>query len=65
MISPPMMESFPVSASPRRMANPPPTTQIVPKMNPMSITMPNADEAPDESLSQQHSDLCLRFVRGS
>jgi hypothetical protein len=32
------------------MANPPPTTQIVPKMNPMSITMPNADEAPDERL---------------
>jgi hypothetical protein len=32
------------------MANPPPTTQMVPKMNPMSITMPNADEAPDERL---------------
>ena len=31
-------------------ANPPPTTQIVPNMNPMSITMPNADEAPDERL---------------
>src|SRR5579862_1438576 len=42
MMRPPMMESLPASVSPRRMAKPPPTTQIVPKMKPMSMTMPNA-----------------------
>jgi len=50
MMSPPTMDIFPVSASPRRMAKPPPMTQSVPKRKPMSMTMPNADEAPDERL---------------
>ena len=35
MIRPPMIDSLPASVSPRRMAKPPPTTQIVPKMKPM------------------------------
>jgi len=42
MMSPPMIESLPASVSPRRIAKPPPTTQIVPKINPMSMTMPSA-----------------------
>src|SRR5436309_671017 len=46
MISSPMMESLPASVSPRRMANPPPITQMVPKIKPMSMTMPIAREAP-------------------
>jgi 2-polyprenyl-6-methoxyphenol hydroxylase-like FAD-dependent oxidoreductase len=50
MMRPPTMESLPESASPRRMAKPPLTTQMVPKMNPMSMTMPNADEAADVRL---------------
>src|SRR5450432_2406542 len=33
MMSPPMIESLPASVSPRRIAKPPPTTQIVPKIN--------------------------------
>lgn len=36
------MESFPESVSPRRIAKPPLITQIVPNINPMSMTMPNA-----------------------
>jgi hypothetical protein len=50
MMRPPMMESFPASVSPRRMAKPPPITQSVPNRNPMSMTMPNADDAPDDRL---------------
>ena len=50
MMRPPIIESLPESASPRRMANPPLTTQMVPKINPMSMTMPNADEAADVRL---------------
>ena len=58
MMSPPMIDSLPESVSPRRMAKPPPTTQMVPKMNPMSITMPIALLAPCERLPE----LCARMM---
>jgi hypothetical protein len=57
MMSPPIMESFPASVSPRRIAKPPPMTQSVPKRKPMSMTMPKADEAPDERLP----DVCAKM----
>ena len=45
-----MIESLPASVSPRRMAKPPPITQMVPKMKPKSMTMPIALLAPCERL---------------
>jgi hypothetical protein len=46
MMRPPMIESLPASVSPRRMAKPPPITQMVPKIKPISMTMPIALLAP-------------------
>src|SRR5260221_2500979 len=46
MMSPPIIDNLPESVSPRRTAKPPPTTQMTPKMNPMSMTMPIALLAP-------------------
>lgn len=48
MIRPPTIDIFPASASPRRMANPPPMTQMMPKMKAMSMMTFKAELNPDD-----------------
>jgi len=55
MIRPPMIDSLPASVSPRRMANPPPTTQMVPQ--------DEADEHHDAQRLARSSSEIARSLR--
>jgi len=48
MMRPPTIDIFPASVSPRRIANPPPMTQTIPKMKAMSMMTFNAELNPDD-----------------